>query len=100
MRRLHHRLQVIETKAQRAQPNLHFISMLRYPFSLAVGEEALNTWLHEQLICHCRPDCPGKRVALLLPAKCVSPEEWAATTKRRQANRGAADADTSGVITP
>jgi hypothetical protein len=79
MNRLRHRLKVMETQAQRLLPNPHFISVLIYPRHMA--EAALEGWLSEQLRCHCRPDCPGRRVGAVLPEKC-SPEEWTDGTAR------------------
>jgi hypothetical protein len=79
MIRFHHRLKVLETHAKQLLPDPHFISVLIYPWHMA--EDTLEGWLSEQLRCHCRPDCPGKRVGAVLPEKC-SPEEW---TDRAQA---------------
>jgi hypothetical protein len=72
--RLHHRLKIMETQAQRLLPNPHFISVLIYPHHMA--EYTLEGWLAEQLRCHCRPDCPGRRVGAVLPEKSPSAEAW------------------------
>ena len=79
MNRLHHRLKTMETHAQRLLTDSHFISVPIYPCHIA--EAALEDWLAEQLRCHCRPDCPGKRVGAVLPGKC-SPEAWTNRTAR------------------
>jgi hypothetical protein len=82
--RLHHRLKIMETQAQRLLPAPHFISVLIYPRHMA--EAALEDWLAEQLRCHCRPDCPGKFVGVVLPEKC-SPEEWTEMAQRHYQRR-------------
>ena len=74
--RLHHRLTVMETHAQRLLPDPHFSSVLIYPHHMA--EAALENWLTERLRCTCHPDCPGKRVGAVLPEKAPSVEAWAA----------------------
>jgi hypothetical protein len=67
VKRFHHRLKVMETHAQRLLPDPHVISVLIYPRHLA--EASLEDWLSEQLRCHCRPDCPGKRIGAVLAEK-------------------------------
>jgi hypothetical protein len=70
--RLHSRLKIMEAHAQRLLTDSHFISVLIYPRQMP--EAALEERLAEQLRCHCRPDCPGKRIGAVLPEKC-SPAE-------------------------
>jgi hypothetical protein len=81
VRRLIHRLTSLETRAQSRQADAHFIHMLKYPCHLAC--DALEAWIAEQLACGCYPDCPGKRVGLLLPEKCKTAEDWAEWARRR-----------------
>jgi hypothetical protein len=57
---------------QRLFPDPHFINVLIYPRQMA--EASLEDWFAEQLRCHCRPNCPGKRVGAVLPEKAPSAE--------------------------
>ncbi len=58
----------------------HFISVLRYPYGLHEG--ALQAWLTERCRCDGTPECPGKRIGLLLPEAEPSPAAWAMKAQR------------------
>jgi hypothetical protein len=67
---LERRIHTLET-TQRARPQVsHVLPVLIYPRGLTVSPPArLEAWVTEQTRCDCAPDCPGKRVRFLLPAK-------------------------------
>jgi hypothetical protein len=80
MNALERRISKLEESTRVSAATQHVISALRYPYGL--HEEALQGWLRERCGCDCTPDCPGKRVGLLLPEKERSPEIWAEHAQR------------------
>jgi hypothetical protein len=75
MKALERRINELEARQCRGQAGNHFIPILQYPWD--VDPAASDTWLAQQIACDCRSDCPGKRVGVLVPAKCT-PGEWTA----------------------
>jgi hypothetical protein len=67
------RIQRLEERHRRYGPT-HFTDMVCVPPD--VPHEAWDRWLAGQP-CACGVvGCPERRVGLLLPAKCQTPEEW------------------------
>ena len=72
------RLARLEARQRRQQPPhlRHFTSIVRVPHG--VPHDDWGAWLAAQRCACGRRCCPQRRVGLLLPVKCESPEEWEA----------------------
>jgi hypothetical protein len=84
MREIERRLHNLEVRQHHGQADAHVISVLQYPWGLHAEDQ--EPWLAEQLACDCRPDCPGKHVGALVPAKCTA-EAWTARAQAFYAQR-------------
>jgi hypothetical protein len=89
MRNLERRIQHLEEQHSRGTMREHFIPVLLTPW--LVEEDERDPWMAEVLACDCQPNCPGKRVGAVLPAK-LSPEQWTARAQQYYAQRRHADA--------
>jgi hypothetical protein len=89
MKDMERRIQLLEAQHHHRATTAHFIPVLLTPWF--VDEDESNTWMAEALACDCQPNCPGKRVGAVLPAK-LSPEEWTARAQQYYAQRRHADA--------
>ena len=70
------RIARLEARQRRQQPPhlRHFTPVVRVPHG--IPHDDWGAWLAAQP-CACRAlGCPERRVGLLLPEKCESPEEW------------------------
>jgi hypothetical protein len=67
----------------------HFIPVLMTPWFFDENER--DTWMAEALACHCQPDCPGKRIGAVLPAK-LSPDDWTLRAQQYYAQQSTSDA--------
>jgi hypothetical protein len=89
MRAIERRIQHLEEQHRLSATTGHFIPVLMTPWFF--DEDERVAWMAEALACHCQPDCPGKRVGAVLPAK-LSPEEWTARAQQYYAQRRISDA--------
>jgi hypothetical protein len=89
MKDMERRIQLLEAQHDHRATTAHFIPVLLTPWF--VDEDERDTWMAEALACDCQPNCPGKRVGAVLPAK-LSAEEWTARAQQYSAQRRHADA--------
>jgi hypothetical protein len=89
MKDMERRIQHLEEQHRRSALTEHLIPVLITPWF--VDEDACNTWMAAALACHCQPNCPGRRVGGVLPAK-LSPEEWTMRAQQYYAQRRNSDA--------
>jgi hypothetical protein len=89
MRELKGRIQHLEGLHRLRATTEHWIPVLLTPWF--VDKDERDAWMAEALACDCQPECPGKRVGAVLPAK-VSPEEWTARVQQYYVQRRVHDA--------
>jgi hypothetical protein len=89
MRDLERRIQHLEDQRRRGATKEHWIPVLLTPWFF--DEDERDRWMAEALAYDCQPDCPGKRVGAVLPAK-LSPEEWTMQAQQYYAQRRHSDA--------
>jgi hypothetical protein len=89
MRDLKRRMQRLEDQQCLSAATEHCIPVVMTPWF--IDEDERTAWMAEARACDCQPDCPGKRVGAVLPAK-LSPEEWTVRAEAYYAQRRGSDA--------
>jgi hypothetical protein len=89
MKDMERRIAHLETQQRLRDQMEHFIPVLMTPWFF--DEDERDAWMAEALACSCQPDCPGKRVGAVLPAK-LRTEEWTMRAQQYYAQRRLHDA--------
>ena len=84
--RWHSRLIRLEQHCRQRRPLAHFTSVVRVPHE--IPHEAWDAWLMSQPCACGRTSCEQRRVGVLLPDKCDTPEAWEARYGRRREEQG------------